>query len=140
MEPEKRDRLNKLENKLYSRKGPDMVDPGRSDLTKPDTAEIGGSWQGTNTGRFDVIAGKLSRVAESRHSIVKKFFAIALVLFVVSAGAAAFVFFGGANFISSENVDIKVVGPISVGGGQERSFDINIINSNNTPLESVSLL
>ena len=42
--------------------------------------------------------------------------------------------------VSSKNVDIKVVGPLSVGAGQEVSLDINVINNNNIELKSASLL
>jgi len=143
MDPEKPSKLNRMESKLYSRKASTIIDKGRSDLHSDQTVSdqnINTEWGATESNRFDMLASKISQTAISRGTFVKKFFVVAAILFVVSAAGAAFVFFGGVNLISSENVDIKVVGPLSVGGGQESTFDIVIINNNNTPLESASLL
>src|SRR3990167_5906971 len=142
-EEESPSKSNKLERKLYSRKAPDIINADRAEFksdTESDAEEVSTNWQAPEGSRFDMLASKISRTAERRGSFVKKFFVIAVALFVISAAGAAFVFFGGANFISSENVDIKVVGPVSIGGGQETSFDINVLNNNNTNLDSVSLL
>ncbi len=143
MEPTRPDKLNKLERKLYSRKASTIINAERSGLPTDLTGgnpNMNTEWQGKEYNRFDMLASKLSKTAERRGSFVKKFFVVAVALFVVSAAGAAFVFFGGVNLISSENVDIKVVGPLSIGGGQESSFDISVINGNNAPLDSASLL
>lgn len=139
-----RNKLERLEKKLYSRKAPEVIDPGRSDL-EPDTfdndvLEANDGWQADGRNRFDVLASKISKTAMNKSSFVKKFFIVAVFLFALSSLTAGFVFFGGVNLISSENVDIKVVGPTSIGGGQESSFDITIINNNNTSLNSATLL
>src|SRR3989339_1067883 len=144
---EKREGLNRLEKKLYSRNAPDIIDTGRSDLKSGnedgEEALTGGedkSWQSFKTYKFDELAANVSRMAINKHSFVKKVFVFSVLFFVLASAIAAFVFFGGMNIVSSKNVDIKVVGPVSIGGGQEVSLDINVINNNNTNLESVSLL
>ncbi|OHB14845.1 MAG: hypothetical protein A2431_03175 [Candidatus Zambryskibacteria bacterium RIFOXYC1_FULL_39_10] len=144
---EKREGLNRLEKKLYSRNAPDIIDTGRSDLKSGnedgEEALTGGedkSWQSFKTDKFDELAANVSRMAINKHSFVKKVFVFSVLFFVLASAIAAFVFFGGMNIVSSKNVDIKVVGPVSIGGGQEVSLDINVINNNNTNLESVSLL
>lgn len=136
---EKRDRLDKIERKLYSRKSGGVVDSERSIIEDNDKEEIATSWSSDDTNKFDILASKISRAAESKHSFVKKIFIVSVIFFVVASLIAAFVFLGGSNLVSSKNVDIKVVGPVSVGGGQESSFDVSIINSNNTALEGASL-
>lgn len=137
-------KLDRLERKLYSRKGDDVLDPGRSALEPEtfdnDVEQVKQSWSTDKENHFDLLASKVSSMAGHKSNFVKKFFVAALVIFVLSVGVAGFVFFGGVNLISSENVDIKVVGPTSIGGGQESSFDVAVINGNNTALKSTTLL
>src|SRR3989344_1895513 len=146
---EKKEKLQKLERKLYSRNTPDIIDAGRSELKdeKENSRETIGSesvnengWQDIKKNNFDELAAKMSRVAQTKHSVIKKIFTLSLVFFALALGVAAFVLWGGMNSVSSKNVDIKVVGPLSVGGGEVSSLDINIINNNNTDLDSASLL
>ncbi len=138
-ERDKQNHLGKVEDKLYSRKSSPIIDSGRSNFEARDLGGTPNSWSTEENNRFDVLASKLSHVAESKHSFVKKIFVASLIFFVIAAGIATFVFLGGVNLVSSKNVDIKVLGPVSVGGGQESSFDISIINGNNTDLEGASL-
>lgn len=140
---EKREKLDRLEKKLYSRNAPNVIDQGRSDLNQTlegINKQTNEYWQDVKRNNFDELAARVSRAAQSRYSFVKKIFIISLLFFVAAAGIAAFIFLGGMNAVSSKNVDIKVVGPLSVAGGQEVSFDLNIINGNNIDLDSASLL
>ncbi len=142
-ESEQKNKLNKLERKLYSRNAPDIINARRSDLSPTEDQgdqDVNTSWQAQNDNKLDILTSKISQVAHKRGSFVKKFFLLAIILFLISSAGAAFVFFGGVNLISSENVDIKIVGPVSIGGGQETSFDITIVNGTNTPLDSANLL
>lgn len=139
-EREKQNRLDRVESKLYSRKSPSVMDPGRSDFLNEESEEPNASWSPENDNKFDLLASKFSKVAERKHSFVKKIFVASIIFFLLAAGIATFVFLGGVNMVSSKNVDIKVVGPLSVGGGQETSFDLNIINGNNIDLEGASLI
>lgn len=149
---EKREKLDRLQRKLYSRNAPNIIDEGRSKLEPSDdfngspqsegegTGEIKESWQETKASSFDELAARVSRMTKNKHTFVRKIFIFSVLFFVIACGIAAFVFLGGMNSISTRNVDIKVVGPLSVGSGQEVSLDINVINNNNTDLESASLL
>lgn len=137
---EKQSKLDKIESKLYSRK---PFISSSEERTNFESQEIGGevdsSWNIDNSNRFDELASKVSMVAERKKNFVKKIFISSLIFFFIASIFAAFVFLGGSNLVSSKNVDIKVVGPVSVGGGRESSFDVNIINNNNIDLEGVSL-
>lgn len=144
MQYEDQNRLERLQKKLYSRKAPDIMDEGRSDLNKEEDFGKGEpvkeGWEEMEDSAFDQLAQKFSNMSRTKHHFVKKIFTFSVIFFVLAAGVATFVFFGGLNQISSRNVDIKVVGPLAVGGGQEVSLDINVINNNKTDLESPSLL
>lgn len=135
----KKENLNRLEKKLYSRNTPDIMDKGRTELVGEEEM-VNTSWQDAKNSSFDELASRMSRVAQKKQNFVKKIFAVSVIFFVIAVGIAAFVFLGGMNLVSSKNVDIKIVGPLSVGGGQEVSFDISIINDNNIDLDSASLL
>lgn len=145
---EKREKLEKLEKKLYSRTAPDIIDKGRTEFKKDieevenlgEEVEKKEKWQGAKASGFDELAAKVSNMAQKKHSFVRKIFVFSILFFLLASGVAAFVFFGGMNSVSTKNVDIKITGPISVGGGQEASFDISIINDNNVGLNSASLL
>lgn len=132
-------RLNRLNRGLYSRKTPDILDKGVEGIRPREEEPTSNEWTSKEGSRFDVLASKLSHVAEKQHSFARKFLTLSAVLFIISAGIATFVFLGGMNLISSKNVDIQVVGPVAVGGGQDANFDVVIKNGNNTDLEAVKL-
>ena len=142
---EKKEKLDRLERKLYSRNVPDITGSERSELNNTEermdeAIEVKEKWQETKAGGFDELASRFSRIAGRKNSFIKKIFVASVIFFVLAAGIAAFVFLGGMNLVSSRNVDIQVSGPITIPGGQEATFDINIINSNNVDLLSPSLL
>ena len=130
-------KLEKLEKKLYSREALDVPETDRSEFKsdKKDDFNLKESWQDSQKSNFDELAMKVSKMARNKHSFVKKIFIASILFFLVAAGVAAFVFFGGVNLVSSKNVDIKILGPLAIGGGQEVSLDINVVNSNNTDLK-----
>jgi len=85
---EKKEKLQKLERKLYSRNTPDIIDAGRSELKdeKENSRETIGSesvnengWQDIKKNNFDELAAKMSRVAQTKHSVIKKIFTLSLV-------------------------------------------------------------
>lgn len=133
--------LDKLGDKLNSRKSPDIIDVGRSDLEHNDPkTEEHNEWKDLNNNKIDSFAYYFSNKIQKKNTFIKKFFISALVLFIVSVAGSIFIFFDGINFVSSQNVDIKVLGPTSVAGGQETNFELKIINNNNVALKGASLL
>lgn len=77
---------------------------------------------------------------EVRMALWKKLLIGALIFLALSAGTAFYVFFVGGNVISSNNVDIAVLAPVSVSGGEELNLQITVRNNNNTALQSADLL
>lgn len=61
------------------------------------------------------------------------FFLIALIL------SSAFLFFG-SNTISGNNISIEVDAPFAIGGGEELSLQIAVMNRNSVPVESATLI
>lgn len=140
---EKKGKLGRLEKKLYSRNAPNIIDQGRSEINadfQSTPSVLKEDWEQTTVGSFDKLAAKVSSLGQTRQNFVKKIFIGSLIFFVLAAVVAGLVFWGGMNLVSSRNVDIQVDGPLSVGGGQEISFDINVINGNNVDLDSAALI
>ncbi len=73
------------------------------------------------------------------NSFFNKFLLGSLGFFFISLCIALFIFFGGLNTISSNNLDVKIVAPTSVSSGEELDMGITVINGNRTNLEGVSL-
>jgi len=70
-----------------------------------------------------------------------KWLLVVSVVFLIGAlAAAAFIVTRGGNVISSSNVDVTIVGPTSVDGGDTLELQIQIANKNNTTLETADLL
>ncbi len=122
-------RLEKLEQKLYSVDG--ISSKERASL-KAKNYTVNNDW-----GEPEM---------KNDFSFPKKkfgFFSLVLILaaifFVGSLSYAGFIFLNGNKAISGNNVDIKVVGPVSVGGGESLSVDVVVANNNQIPLELVDL-
>lgn len=64
----------------------------------------------------------------------------AVVFFFGALGYAAFVFMGGGQTITAEDISINIVGPVSVGGGDKLSIDVVIQNNNSVTLEDADLV
>ncbi len=73
-------------------------------------------------------------------SFLKKFFIFSAVFFTGSLAVAAYFFFGGSNVVSSQNIDLEILGPGSVEGGKELSLQVLVTNRNKVPLELADLI
>jgi len=130
-----KNRIEKLKKNLY-RRNFTVVDRAL-DLELPEeNTSILGDWAKT-----DEKEG-LSEHNETsvRSSIFKKIFFASFTFFVIATVTAAFLFFGGGNVVSSDNVDIEILGPVSTQGGDELSLQVVITNNNPAPLQLSDLV
>lgn len=72
-------------------------------------------------------------------AFVTKFFIVSILFFLIASGVAFYKFYWGANTISANNIEISIIGPVSVSGGEKISLDIRVDNKNKTDLNSVDL-
>lgn len=63
----------------------------------------------------------------------------AVAVFVIFVGAMVYIF-GGFGTISSQNVEIEIIGPTSVNGGELAHWDVVVRNKNDVPLLSSSII
>ncbi|HBM45864.1 MAG: hypothetical protein UT05_C0006G0036 [Parcubacteria group bacterium GW2011_GWF2_38_76] len=125
--------IKKTEKRLYSQ-DPGNLERKRSQLSGVDYEEkvTWGGEEGLN----------IKNMAQTR----KKFPILSLILtlsFVFFVGAtifATYLYLGSTNVISPDNVDISVIGPVSVKAGEEINLQVAITNKNNTALEYVELI
>jgi len=73
-------------------------------------------------------------------SIFKKFFIASIVFFFGAIGVASYIYYTGGVSVSSENIDITVIGNAFTKGGEELPLQIEITNRNKANLELSNLL
>ncbi len=125
--------IKKAEKKLYS------IEPGNLERKRSPLSnfrqEEKGSW-----------AGEINVENEMKYPNKKSFSFLTIMLifsflfFVGAVGFAYYLFSGGVNTISPDNVSVSIVGPVSVKGGEEFNLQITITNNNNISLEYVDLI
>ena len=129
-------KLSELDQALYSRTRYQNPNMNRSTVEPLDLPTLEADWK---TKSIDDIIKSDNRKPPT-HPIMKKLFIMAVVFFVLTLGFTAYVFLGGSNFISSKNVDIVILGPVSVSAGEILNMNVNIKNNNNADLTNINLL
>jgi hypothetical protein len=122
-------KLERLEQKLYSVDG---ISSKERSVLKEKKYGVGNDWDDQETRNdFNFPKKRLG------------FFSVVLILagifFVGSISYAGFIFLNGNQSVSGNDVDIKVVGPVSIGGGEALSLDVVVSNNNDVQLELVDL-
>ncbi len=133
------DKLDKLRKSLYKRETPSAAFSEKQDLPGGIQSQdsIGASTDWRNEPE---IPSRMSKVFTIQKSVMKKIIWGAVAFFVLSLSIGVFIFFGGINNISTNNVSISVSGPSSIGAGEPLSFELSIANQNNVDLEDATLL
>lgn len=127
------DRIEKLKRKLYSREGFTPAS-NRFQINTGDTRNVKDNWEDNGSLHIDDMSAE-----PQTHPFLKKFLAGALLFFLAAIGIALYMFFVGANEVSSANVDIQIVGPASVASGEQVDLGVSLVNKNRTALKNVVL-
>ncbi len=123
-------RIENLKRKMYSR-GSETLKGIREHRLRSSQGLVKTDWG---------HAPQKKSEAPKRRSTLKIFFISSTVFFVVALSYAGYLYFGGANVVSSQNIDIAINGPVSINGGDTLSLEIGVANRNATPLEVADLL
>jgi hypothetical protein len=126
-------RIERLKRSLYSRDESKVPQEKRTPVHGVENS-VPQNW-----GEEPSFAYAPEIMKRKNNSFFNKFFAFSLLFFVIAAGIATFIFFGGMNLISSNNIDVKVTGPSSISSGEELDLGISVVNQNRTDLENVTL-
>lgn len=123
--------IERLKRTLYSRNENIIPKEKRTPVSGREI-DVPKDWGATAS--FDISNETMTK---HNNSFFNKFFIGSTVFFLVALGLAVFIFFGGLNMISSNNLDIKIVAPSSVSSGEELVMGLSVVNSNRTDLENV---
>ncbi|MEI6280796.1 MAG: hypothetical protein WCP17_02230 [bacterium] len=130
----KLNRLEELKGKLFSKDYKNRLEH-RDNFSHVNKKMVVESWEN----RED-IGLNTSNQFFMNTSFFKKFFIFSLIIFILSLGYAAFVFFAGGNTVSNDNIEISILGNNFTAGGEELPLIIGISNKNNASLDLVDLV
>lgn len=125
-------KIEHLKHRLYSRSHPVVVEDTRSQIHMEEPP-VNEKWDDEDDEAPQAEAPK------KRFSIFSKLFVGSVIFFLVSIAVAFGIFAKGFNKISPNNVDISVIGPVSVAGGEEFGLEIVLRNENAIDLDDVVL-
>ena len=134
---DQKSKLLEREEDLYAR-DPGALGIKRAPHLPEQKVDVREDWQDDKEKALaDKLRYKLLGMKEK--PIATLLLAFSLIFFFGAAVFAFFTFYRGANVVSSENVDISIIGPVSVAGGEELPLEIIVSNNNNAVLQSVAL-
>lgn len=127
-------KIAELEKELYSRE----FKPQTSEdvLTHKEVA-VASSW---DTKADSAAFVEESVRTEKRHQMMKKFAIFSIGFFVLATVVAIFIWKGGANVISGENITIDIVAPVAVAGGEPFETRFVVTNGNKVSVDAATLL
>ncbi len=138
MDPDKssfeNSKIERFKKALYSRNEDLLPKEERSSIPERNI-EVPKTWGDEQSFQFT----QQNMAKTSKNSFFNKFLLGSLIFFGASLAVAAFIFFGGINLISSNNLDIRIVAPSSISSGEELPIGLSVVNANRTDLEGVVL-
>ncbi len=133
--------VEKLKDKLYSRKGsaasPDIRTP--LEEHKP---EVAPAWEAPPDPEPvpQILPSLAPRALKKSMSLATKFFLGAFLFFLAACGVAGYVFYGGGNLISPQNIDLQIITPSLIDGGKAATFQVIATNRNQSDLVLVDMI
>lgn len=121
--------IERLEKKLYSRKG-SIFQKGRTQL-HPKKFSVSSEWED------DTPLTYKGKPPPPPHSVYTKIFIVSLLFFAVAAAVAGYNLYSNRTVLSPENVILSISGPVSVKGGDTLSIQVSIENKNPVGLAGV---
>ncbi len=131
---ENKNRIEDMKRHLYDREDitTEHTHPG---VLHPVAHHVATSWEESHTS--NTMNGPMKKPPMS---IFKKFFITALVFFVGAFIFAGYMFSKGGVTVSSDKIDISVLGNAFIKGGEELPLQIEIVNHNNANLDRADLI
>lgn len=135
--PEEKNRIEDLKNTLYSRNAPDIRSRRKFRFSTQES-DLPQDW-GEHKSETDEPVNLDQYEKKKGMSFAAKFFISSAIFCIAAIGIGAYIFFNGGNFISGNNIEINISGPISVPGGAPVSFGITVTNRNSVALRTADL-
>ncbi|MFZ2150076.1 MAG: hypothetical protein WAV15_02875 [Minisyncoccia bacterium] len=130
----KLNRIEELKGKLF-RKNYHTKLEHRDGFTAQGSRGVVDSW---NT--KEKTASDFKKEFFMKTSMFKKLFIFSVAFFALTLLYAGYVFFAGSNTVSSDNIEISVLGNNFTAGGEELDLIVGITNRNSASLDLVDLV
>ncbi|MEN9649037.1 MAG: hypothetical protein RL094_4 [Candidatus Parcubacteria bacterium] len=133
-------KIEQLKKRLYS--NTDNLPPPHRGKLHPHAPLVNSSWDAApeDTNHTFKVEDTERSYKGFSPKFIKPLLGIAALVLVAAIGIAAYIFINGGNFISPDNIDIKMLGPVATPAGEELSLDIDITNQNNTNMVLTDLI
>lgn len=125
-------KIEKLKKALYSR-NTELPNAFYLDLRKHDDIEAKKNWEEEDSSSEIPKKGGMNKI--SVYLLMTAF-----VFFIVSLGIALFIYIKGTNIVSPSNININIIGPVTISAGEEVDLDFSIANNNDSNLELADLI
>lgn len=133
MEESNESSIERLKRNLYSR-NEKLIPQEKRTPVAPKEYDVPSTW-----GDKPDYSISPETIVKKNNSFFNKFLVGSLLFFLISIGIAVFIFFGGVNMISSNNLTVDIIAPTSVSSGEELSIGLSVVNGNRTDLEDATL-
>ncbi len=90
--------------------------------------------------RNEEINNALNTMKKPKPSFFKKFFIASIIFFIGALGYALYMFYNGDSSVSSDKIDITVIGNAFTKGGEDLPLQVEVTNNNKASLELSNLL
>jgi uncharacterized repeat protein (TIGR01451 family) len=101
----------------------------RTPLSAPNKLELQHSWE-------ERSLENIPRRGERHVRLAGIFFITAFVFFIISLGAAVYLFYFGSNAVSVDKITIEVLGPTTIAGGDTVPLSIAVTNRNSIAIDN----
>jgi hypothetical protein len=135
--PEDKSYIDELKKSLYSRTVPD-VQTRRKLRYSDENSSLKTDWEHPKEAVPEPVELN-TKYKDQSMSFFTKLFIFSAIFCAIAVGIGAYLFWNGANFISADNIEINITGPVSIPGGEPVTFDISATNKNNIGLELVDM-
>ncbi len=130
-------RITDLQKGLYGRDFKTKLPPTQQRFSPHEGPDVEKIWHHADRPADAPFAPQVTKVVAG--TFFRRILIIASIFFVVSAGLLVYMFYGGWNVISAENVDISFLGPVTISAGDKLAFNAVISNQNRSAIENVTL-
>lgn len=136
MSEESKNKIEDIKRNLYDPNDKSMGHQ-REGILHQINHEVPLEWQDSQTKKEDNMNNKFKKPPMS---IFKKFFIASAIFFVVALGFAFYRFSNNDSSVSSDKINITIIGNSFTKGGDELPLQIEITNNNNANLELANLI
>ncbi len=134
MPPKRKSHIERLREKIYSPKTKSPSDKPRGNIIETHHP-VADAWQ-----KEPPHVPRTKKKSLLGNTMFRKFFIGTILFFLFSIGFGVFMFFGGRNTVSADNIDLNILGNAFVSGGEELPLKIELVNRNNVSLEFSDLI